>query len=135
MFCIQNADLQKADCLIFFAIASTGIAEVTWRRAPIHTKIGRFSCCDFYSCNCPSLGIATDLSRNILPLATGMWDSGGEKRHREQEEPASPPIQGQELGQSGMEPALEQPQHWVLMGSHQGIQEMQTEPTSCLKGF
>lgn len=74
----------------FFEIASTGIAEVTWRRAPIHTKIGRFSCCDFYSCNCPSLGIATDLNRNILPLATGMWDSSGEKRHKEQEEAAAP---------------------------------------------
>lgn len=41
----------------FFPIASTGIAEVTWKRDPIHTKIGRFSGCNFYSCYCPSLGI------------------------------------------------------------------------------
>lgn len=26
-------------------------------------------------------------------------------------------------------------QHWILMGRHQGIQEMQTEPMNCLKGF
>lgn len=58
----------------FFEIASTGIAEVTWRRAPIHTKIGRFSCCDFYSCNCPSLGIATAAEQKYSP--PGHWDVG-----------------------------------------------------------
>lgn len=58
----------------FFEVASTGIAEVTWRRAPIHTKIGRSSCCDFYSCNCPSLGIATAAEQKYSP--PGHWDVG-----------------------------------------------------------
>lgn len=79
----------------FFEIASTGIAEVTWRRAPIHTKIGRFSCCNFYSCNCPSLGIATAAEQKYS--APGHWDVG-EKSHQEQEEPSPPPIKAQGAG-------------------------------------
>lgn len=69
----------------FFEIASTGIAEVTWRRAPIHTKIGRFSCWDFYSCNCPSLGIAAAAEQKYS--TPGHWDVG-EKSHQEQQEPS-----------------------------------------------
>lgn len=76
----------------FFEIASTGIAEVTWRRAPIHTKIGRFSCCDFYSFNCPSLGIATAAKQKYSP--PGHWDVRLQWRKKplEQEEPLPPPI-------------------------------------------
>jgi len=78
--CIQNADPQKANCLFFFEIASTGIPEVTWRRAPIHTKIGTFSWCDFYSRYRPSLGIATAAKQKYSPL--GHWDVSLQQRKK-----------------------------------------------------
>lgn len=79
-------------------------------KGPIHTKIGRSSCCDFYSCNCPSLGIATAAEQKYSPPATGMWDSSGEKS---QQEPAPPPEQhreqelGAQLSSVGAEPGSE----------------------------
>lgn len=75
MFCIQNAHPQKANCLFFFffsEIASAGIAEVTWSRAPIHTKIGRLRCCSFYLRYCPGLQMEAAAKNKYSPLGCGM---------------------------------------------------------------
>lgn len=83
-----------------FEIASAGIAEITRRRAPIHTEIGRFSCCSFYSCYCPSLGVVTAAEDIFSPWPRGCEPPAEKKAPRNTESHClfTPNHPDQELG-------------------------------------